>query len=461
MIVNSERTVVRPAAVAGLFYAGAAAELRREIGALFAGIEPAPEGKAPKAIIAPHAGYIYSGAVAAGAYERLRSMRGTIKRVLLLAPAHRAYVHGMALPEATSFMTPLGEVPLDLEAMTQLRSRLPLNDLRGAHTQEHAIEVHLPLLTEVLGDFKLVPLLVGEATLAQTVEVLDELWGGDETLIVVSTDLSHYHGYREAMQIDGGTINGILALRTDLSHEQACGATPLSGLLAVAKRRGMRIELIDRCNSGDNAGDRGRVVGYASFVLYENDGTHVVPPEWFPDGGGRVLLRLARSAIRGALDSDPPSFLMHAAWLKSPAAVFVTLRKYGELRGCIGSLAAHRMLAEDVRENAIAAATRDPRFPPLTLQELEQVTIEISLLTTPVAMQFSDEADALSQLKPGRDGVIFEEGERRATFLPQVWDEIPEPRDFLAQLKQKAGFPRDYWSPEVQLMRYGVLKFQE
>ncbi|HEY4375474.1 MAG TPA: AmmeMemoRadiSam system protein B [Burkholderiales bacterium] len=467
MILNPERPgshpTVRPAAVAGLFYPGNAADLRREIGSLFAGAESLPqEGPAPKAVIAPHAGYLYSGAVAAGAYARLRSMRGRIKRVVLAAPAHRAYVYGMALPEATAFMTPLGEVQLDLEAMTQLRSRLPLNDLRGAHAQEHAIEVHLPFLIEMLGgDFKLVPLLVGEATLAQSVEMLDELWGGEETLIVISTDLSHYHAYREAMTIDGGTIEGILQMRTDLSHDQACGATPLTGLLAVAKRRGMRIELVDRCNSGDTAGDRGRVVGYASFAVYENDGSHVIAPEWFPEGGARVLTRLARTAIRGALGHDP-SFAMHAAWLKQPAAVFVTLRDgKGELRGCIGSLEAHRTLVEDVRENAVAAATRDPRFPPVTLDELEDLKIEISLLTEPRPLPCSDEADALAQLKPGVDGLIFESQGRRATFLPQVWEELPEPRAFMAQLKQKAGFAADYWAPDVTLMRYGALKFKD
>ena len=461
MISAYPEPVVRPAAVAGLFYPAQPGELRTELATLFKWGEQ-PEGAAvPKAIIAPHAGYLYSGSVAASVYARLRAARGRIQRVVLLAPAHRAYVRGMALPEATAFMTPLGEVPLDLDAMVYLRSRLPLNDLRGAHAGEHAIEVHLPFLIETLGaGFKLVPLLVGEANIAQTVEVLEDLWGGDETLIVISTDLSHYHPYREAMQIDNGTIDAVLGLRTDLTHEQACGATPMAGLLALARRRGMRIELVDRCNSGDTAGDRERVVGYASFALYENDGSHVPLPEWFPDGGARVLLRLARTAIRGALGNDP-SFAMHAHWLREPAAVFVTLKKDGQLRGCIGSLEAHRSLVEDVRENAVAAALRDPRFPPVTQEELERLTIEISLLTAPREMKFSSQEDALAQLKPGIDGLIFESGGRRSTFLPQVWEDLPEPRDFLGQLKQKAGFARDYWAADIRLSRYGAIKFQE
>ncbi|HEX4327181.1 MAG TPA: AmmeMemoRadiSam system protein B [Burkholderiales bacterium] len=461
MMLNPATPVVRPAAVAGLFYPARADELRAQVAGLFQAAEPADNPAVPKAIIVPHAGFMYSGAVAASVYARLRAARGRIRRVVLAAPAHRAHVHGMALPEATAFMTPLGEVPLDLEAMTHLRSRLPLNDLRGAHAEEHAIEVHLPFLLEALGEFKLVPILVGEASLAQAVEVLDELWGGDETLIVLSTDLSHYHPYRDAMAIDNATIDGILKFRTDITHEQACGATPLAGLLALAKRRGMRIELTDRCNSGDAAGgDRKRVVGYASFALYENDGSHVVAPEWFPDGGGRVLLRLARTSIKGALGNDP-SFAMHAGWLKEQAAVFVTLKKNGELRGCIGSLEAHQTLVEDVRANAVNAALHDPRFPPVTLDELEEIEIEISLLTAPRPLHFSDQADALAQLKPGIDGVTFESAGKRATFLPQVWEDLPDPHEFIAQLKQKAGFARDYWAADVKLQRYGAVKMKD
>ena len=183
-------------------------------------------------------------------------------------------------------------------------------------------------------------------------------------------------------------------------------------------------------------------------------------PEWFPEGGGRVLTRLARSSIKGALGNDP-SFAMQAAWLKQQAAVFVTLTKHGDLRGCIGSLEAHRSLVEDVRGNAVAAALNDLRFPPLTLDELEQCEIEVSLLTEPRPMEVKDEADALAQLKPGVDGIIFESAGRRATFLPQVWEQLAEPREFLTKLKQKAGFAADYWAADVRLQRYGAVKFKE
>ena len=451
---------VRPAAVAGLFYPAEPAALKSELATLFNWADGVPTGPVPKAIIAPHAGYMYSGAVAAAAYARLAPARGRIKRVVLLGPAHRAYVQGMTLPEVGVFMTPLGPVPLDLDAMNDLRAIRPVSDLRAAHAGEHSLEVHLPFLIEALGQFKLVPILVGEATPGMVAEVMDDLWGGDETLIVVSTDLSHYHSYREAMALDDASIAAILDLRTDLTHEQACGATPVSGLLALAKRRGMRIELVERCNSGDTAGDRERVVGYASFALYENDGSHPVLPDWFPDTGGVVLLRLARTSIKGVLGIDP-SFAMHAAWLKQPAAVFVTLTKNGKLRGCIGSLEAYRPLVEDVRANAVAAATRDPRFDPVTFDELDQIKIEISLLLPARELHCVGEQHAISQLKPGVDGLIFESRGQRSTFLPQVWEDLPDPREFLAQLKLKAGFARDYWADDVKLSRYAAIKFKE
>ncbi len=458
--MNSFTPAVRAAAVAGLFYPAEPAQLRSDLAALFSRTEGAAPGPLPKAIIAPHAGYVYSGAVAASAYARLAPGRGRISRVVLLGPAHRAYIQGLSLPEAGVFMTPLGPVPLDLESMARLRARSAVNDLRAAHAGEHALEVHLPFLIEILGQFKLVPLLVGEATPGMAAEAMEELWGGDETLIVVSTDLSHYHSYRDAMALDDKSIEAILGLRTDLTHEQACGATPVSGLLALAKRRGMRIELVDRCNSGDTAGDRKRVVGYASFALYENDGSHALAPAWFPDTGGRVLTRLARTSIKGALGNDP-SFAMHAAWLRETAAVFVTLTKKGVLRGCIGSLEAHRSLVEDVRANAVAAALSDPRFPPVTYDELDDIKIEVSLLLPGRPMQFSGEEDLLRQLKPGTDGLIFESAGKRATFLPQVWEQLAEPRQFLNQLKQKAGFAADYWAGDVKVTRYAALKYKE
>jgi AmmeMemoRadiSam system protein B len=220
-------------------------------------------------LIAPHAGYIYSGAIAATAYTRIASVADRIERVVLLGPAHRVHVQGLALPAATRFETPLGTINIDRAAVDTVLAlpQVVLSD--EAHAQEHALEVHLPFMQQVLGDFKLVPFVVGSATPEEVAEVLDALWGGTETLIVISSDLSHYLPYPRARAIDEFTAETILRLTPQLSHEQACGATPINGLLLAARSRGLEPQLLDLRNSGDTAGDKARVVGYASFAFHE------------------------------------------------------------------------------------------------------------------------------------------------------------------------------------------------
>jgi AmmeMemoRadiSam system protein B len=224
----------------------------------------------PKAIIAPHAGYVYSGPIAASVYARLAPASAHVRRVVLMGPAHRVPVQGLALPAADAFATPLGKVILDREALAAVSALPQVVRSAAAHAFEHSLEVHLPFLQRVLDAFTLVPFAVGYASAAQVAEVLDTLWGGPETLIVVSSDLSHYHPYRDAQSIDRRTADEILALRTDITHEQACGATPVNGLNLAARERGLKSRLLDLRNSGDTAGDRMRVVGYGAFAYYED-----------------------------------------------------------------------------------------------------------------------------------------------------------------------------------------------
>ena len=229
--------------------------------------EQLPEQR-PKAIVVPHAGYIYSGPVAAAAYARLGPMRGRVTRVVLLGPSHRVGFDGLALTSADSYITPLGRVPIDAEAATKLADLPQVRVLDAAHAQEHSLEVHLPFLQEVLNEFSLVPLVVGEATPAEVGEVLERLWGGPETLIVISSDLSHYHDYATAQKRDRATSRAIEALRyEDIGYEDACGRNPVNGLLYVARQRGLHVRTVDLRNSGDTAGARDRVVGYGAYVL--------------------------------------------------------------------------------------------------------------------------------------------------------------------------------------------------
>jgi MEMO1 family protein len=252
-----------------MFYPAAATALRRDVDALLAHARQRPRAANthPKAIIAPHAGYVYSGPIAATAYALLDA--AVVRRVVLLGPTHRVAVRGLALPGCSRFATPLGEVTIDAAAVRMLSTMPQVTTSAPAHALEHSLEVHVPFLQSVLGDFTLVPLAVGDAHPAEVAEVIDALWGGPETLIVVSSDLSHYLPYDRARTIDRGTADAIVQLDPVLDHDQACGATPVSGLLIAARRRAMRVELLDLRNSGDTAGDKSAVVGYASFGLYE------------------------------------------------------------------------------------------------------------------------------------------------------------------------------------------------
>ena len=260
---------VRQPAVAGAFYPGQAPVLTHDVRAMLATARP-PHDTAtlpPKAIIVPHAGYMYSGATAALAYARLAGGRNTIRRVVLLGPVHRVPVRGLALPGVDSFATPLGVIDVDQAAIAAL-ARLPQVVVSpAAHAHEHSLEVQLPFLQQVLADFKLVPLAVGDATPAEVAQVLNLLWGGAETLIVISSDLSHFLSYDEAQAMDQDTVLHILNLSDTLTHQQACGGTPINGLLLAAQQHGLQAHLLGACNSGDTAGDKRRVVGYASFAF--------------------------------------------------------------------------------------------------------------------------------------------------------------------------------------------------
>lgn len=257
----------RQPAVAGAFYPEQAPALAREVGAMLAaarlGLDASDQW--PKAIIVPHAGYIYSGATAARAYARLVSGRRMISRVVLLGPAHRVPVRGLALPGVDAFATPLGSVMVDQAAVAMLAALPQVVVSPAAHATEHSLEVQLPFLQSALDDFKLVPLVVGNATPAEVSQVLNLLWGGPETLIVVSSDLSHYLSYSQAQAMDHETVMRILSLSSPVSHQQACGGTPISGLLLAARQHGLPAHLLGVCNSGDTSGDKRRVVGYASF----------------------------------------------------------------------------------------------------------------------------------------------------------------------------------------------------
>ena len=259
-------TKIRKPAVAGMFYPDDARELTLTVAGYMSDAQA--NGETIKALIAPHAGYIYSGPIAASAYAHLSDCAGTIERVVLLGPAHRVSLTGLAVCSAESFATPLGNVAVDTEAVQDILAlpQVVLSD--EAHASEHSLEVHLPFLQTICPGFKIVPLVVGQASVAEVAELLERLWGGPETIIVVSSDLSHYHDYATAHILDAGTAKAIEALDpAGLRYDCACGQVAIRGLLQTARKKGLRARAVDLRNSGDTAGPHSRVVGYGAFVF--------------------------------------------------------------------------------------------------------------------------------------------------------------------------------------------------
>ena len=438
--------VHRPA-VAGMFYPANPSVLAAEVDSLLADA-PDPGFVAP-VVMAPHAGYIYSGSTAAEAY---RALDPKTKRVVVLGPTHRVPVRGMALVGADAVRTPLGDIPVDAEITEALEVLPEVGTLPQAHAQEHSIEVHLPFMQRYLEEpFTVVPIAVGHANHEAVAQVIETALSFPNTSVIISSDLSHYLPYQVAQLEDQETLEQVLDGEPLLEGGQACGMFPLNGMMTYANRTGMAPVLLSALNSGDTAGDKDRVVGYAAVAWQE--------PEVNTD-----LPTIAKHAIaqallpEGASLSEPDVSEATLSQLSEPGATFVTLEIDGQLRGCIGSLQAYRSLGEDLIENAKAAAFEDPRFQPLTPAEFDKVSVEVSVLSEPKPLfdRATTEDEVLEALVPGRDGVILSWGPRRATFLPQVWDSLPNERDFLAALKQKAGLPRGYWDPQVRISTYQV-----
>lgn len=525
--LTSIGTYVRKPAVAGAFYPADPDELRQWVDGALADARPQaeelasrgilPKERWPKAVIVPHAGYVYSGTTAALAYALLARGRGTIRRAVVMGPTHRVGIRGVACTNATAFATPLGEMRIDREAERRALRDCPAMIVHDrTHAAEHAVEVHLPFLQRALGDIDIVPLNCGDTTPQEAADVIEALWGGDETVIVISSDLSHYHPEEVARAMDDDTISRIAAADGPLPLERrACGVFPVNGLLDVCRRRGVKPVTLGRCTSGDEgrvslhddprvpmADPNQAVVGYASFGVWEKDGeasegadetaeaakpadNHAkiesdhndggLPsdpfdeyglPTDFPADAGATLIAVARRALATQLGVDDiriPDATPHAGetWLERDAATFVTLNKNGRLRGCIGTLTPYQALSRDVAEHAIDAAFHDPRFRPVRADEYGELTVEISVLGTPVRMDIGSKNELVHALVPGKDGLILSDGYHRATYLPQVWEQIPDPREFIANLLVKAGLPSNHWSENMVCERYRVLSFAE
>lgn len=469
---------VRAAAVAGLFYPGDKAALASAVDSLLQG---APTHYIPRlrGLVCPHAGYQYSGATAAIGYKTLEGR--DVRTVVLLAPSHYAAFRGASVPDAEIYQTPLGEVPISEKARglaavapfvlepkclvdrpawwTQAPKPAPAEGQDTPETWEHSAEVQVPFLQRTLTHFALLPVIFGEVDPAQVAKALAPTID-NTTIIVASSDLSHYHPYQTAQMLDRQCVKAICDLDVDaMKGQEACGKGPILALMHLARQKGWKAQMLDYRNSGDVTSEKDRVVGYTAVAFFEPTTAQ------FDARERKFLLELARKAITSVVTSGSLPETSTAAVppkLAEKRGCFVTLTKAGALRGCIGSLVAQDPLYQGVTENARNAALRDPRFPPVAPAELDKIRIEISVLTEPQPLPFSSPDDLLSKLRPNQDGVVLRMGFRTATFLPQVWAQLPDKVEFLNRLAEKAGCEPSAWrGKETTVSVYQVESFEE
>jgi MEMO1 family protein len=471
---------VREPAVAGLFYPKDKAALSQTLDGLLANATPHTIEGELRALICPHAGYPYSGPVAATAYKLLVGRE--FQTVVLLAVSHYAAFAGASVANADVYRTPLGDVPVSPKARELAKTnpfvleprclvQRPQWSSQASHpeppagedtpeTWEHSGEVQVPFLQKTLKNFTLVPVVTGEADPEKMARVLAGQVD-DKTLVIASTDLSHYHPYNEARAKDKVTTDAIVNLDIDrmTSSGDACGKMPVLALMYLAKQKGWKATLLDYRNSGDTAGNKDAVVGYAAIAFYEPRQQSFTTPE------RKLLLEMARRTLREVVKTGKLPDVATAAFptqFTEKKGCFVTLTERGQLRGCIGHIVPQEALYKAIMDNAQSAALHDYRFTPVQPDELDKIEIEVSVLTVPEPLAFSSPDDLLNKLQPHKDGVVLQIGRRGATYLPQVWEQIPDKVHFMDSLAQKAGCEPDAWrSPDTKVLIYHVESFKE
>jgi MEMO1 family protein len=443
---------VRPAAVAGQFYPKDGKTLSDDIDKYLSQAAANPDVWGVRGLISPHAGYEYSGPVAAYGYKQLIGSR--YETVIILGPSHHAYLKKAYIPDVDYYETPLGKVPISPKVKDMLKEGVFTSEPAGADSQEHSIEVQVPFLQKVLPPFKLVPIMVGDVDPKELAAALSK-YADNDTLIIASSDLSHYKPYDECVATDNKTVDSILWMDYDAmsSEGDACGKIPILALMELAQERGWRTQLFDYRNSGDTTGvkDQG-VVGYSSIGFL--DGLN--------SDEKRMLLKLAKDTLTHyfdgtemVVDDDALSAKLH-----EEKGCFVTLNEDKQLRGCIGHLSAQEKLYGCVIDNALNAAFRDGRFQPVGASELPNIKLEISVLTEPKPLKYASPEDLKAKLIPGVDGVILKSDGRESTFLPVVWDMLPNKEEFLSELCLKQGSPANCWKT-AEVLTYQAQEFHE
>jgi MEMO1 family protein len=454
MITKENEKIIRPAAVAGSFYPDDKNELKKQISTFFDNVNSKNYSNL-RAIIVPHAGIIYSGQTAAYAFKELENKN--IKKVILIGPAHQEYLDKFGLSHSDIWETPLGDIEIDMEKVNKLESNSEFIFADSAINQEHSLEVQLPFLQTILkNNWQLIPIIAGQVSeeeinsAAKTISKLID----EETILVISTDLSHYHLKKEANEIDQKCLDSIENLEFDPECE-ACGEIPLKLVFAIGKEMAWQSEILNYSDSGDISGDE-EVVGYVSAVLTGETKSSLDKNEYSQEER-EYLLKLARDTIEYSFENDGKLMPLQNIpdKFKEKRGVFVTLHKENKLRGCIGYIEAIEEIYKAVQSNALSASFNDNRFDPLEKNELKDCEIEISILTVPQKTE-------LKKIQENVDGVILKQNNNRATYLPQVWDGVAGPGEFYGSLCIKAGLQADcYTDEETEFYKYQTEAFSE
>jgi AmmeMemoRadiSam system protein B/AmmeMemoRadiSam system protein A len=455
---------VREPGVAGAFYPGDPAELRNMLDELLQHANPPKIDGRIIGIISPHAGYVYSGHVAAQGYELLKN--AAVERVIVISPSHILAFSGSAIYNGDAYQTPLGKIRVDTEFCRQLEKKDPTlflsadgHETRRQGRMEHALEVQLPFLQDVIGEFKLVPIVMGEQnyqTCRALGTALAAMINDDKTIIIASSDLSHFHSYKEAVQLDHKVISAVrewdhLNLSRNLNRHvwEACGGGPIVAMMIAAEELGANgVKVLKYANSGDVAiGQKSSVVGYMSAVFYKSAKSTATDEYDFHLNKAEQdhLMHIAKESVEYAVREGQVYECTGGNFekLNQDRGAFVTLNKGGHLRGCIGYTSAVQPLYETVRSVAISAALKDPRFPAVKESELDQLSYEISVLSP------FHHVKSMDQIQVGKHGLLIKRGQYEGLLLPQVgsdngWDT----RTFLRQTCRKAGLPENAWEDE-------------
>jgi len=408
-----------------------------------------------RAIIVPHAGYFYSGQLASEGFQYLSR---NVKNIFIIAPSHHVAVEAPVLSSYGGWQTPLGDIALNQEINKELVENFGCNFMDEAFEKEHSVEVQVPFIQYYYSDVKIVPILVNYNSSQRLAALIAHYYSSSENAFVISSDLSHFYTDEEARKIDSITADMIETMGVArMNPHQACGSTGICALHDFAQSNNFSLIRVRLTNSGAVAEDKTRVVGYGSWLLYEGEKSEFIK-KYFSD----FVLKFCKQSIMAGLEKkNLTSDVRIPEVFKELGAAFVTLQKNGRLRGCIGSIVAHQPLIIDMAQHAYDAAFNDNRFSPLEKEELSEITISVSLLSLPEKINFKSEMELLEKIEPFKDGIIIKDNRYQAVYLPSVWAQLPDKKDFLRSLKIKAGLAPDYFSETFEAFKFSTVYIDE